>query len=564
MAHAADLGPQCSQKPKKKKIPELENMPCYDVYIPQVLSSPTEWKERQDKPMPPWKVRSARKASSRPVLSATSDNQTIEISPPSPVEKASKWKNVILTPPIKRYAGTTLFTDRHAHDLYSELVKKGQPTFYDFETDAPKSILSLGRSDGYWVSRATKMWPSTTRCEIIFGTDVYQEPGQPVDTRVHWRGRRILEEGFPYPEGSFEFIRIANMCLHIRDEDWGRLLAEAHRLLVPGGVLEVVDDVFFFPSIPHSRHRSRGPRPPKVVVLKLPKAAVSEDDASDSSSPRSSLDSAEMDLHKAISSGHRREKEVLIHPEIDLGAIGHDAHVLDTVSARELEFVFEEMLKKRFGITSDASKVIEEALHRSFGSSMTELAECHIAVPPREYFEEPGEKPKDQERPVRKRSGTLSHLIRKAADAILRHDDFEPPYWQPPGLVYHWRRDGESVSDLKLLKLSPEDLELHACQNIQTLLDCKAELVSYVNGFVDAGETPPIDPEELHLCFSDYEQFKRKRFNWPSESFEGEGKSNLFRRFSDGNLSIRPGCVNGPGSVEVRTIKIFHATKGYD
>ncbi|EMD42294.1 hypothetical protein CERSUDRAFT_70635 [Gelatoporia subvermispora B] len=568
------MAPKHHTKTAERHIPELENVPCYDIETYQAGASPSDIKEHADTLLPRLgkaismkKFPLSRKNSNQPVSAGSSKDKSeedAESSTSSDEEESEPvWINPIPTERIQTYDHYARANDRRTNDLYAELVKEGQATFYDFEDTVPSRVLSIGRSDGYWVSRAATMWPSTM-CKQIFHTDVVEPCYWSLDTHVKpMKKGDFFKVHSIYPDNYFDFIRIANINLQIRDEEWDQFLGEVYRVLSPGGIVEIIDDILFFPSILPSRHRSRGPMPPRIIQLKTVRNTTFEDDGSDSASPRSSLDSVETSLRRTPS--NRRHNVELCHPAIDLEAVAHSSHVLDTAMAKELEFVFEEMLRQRFRVTPGSSTVIEDAIHRTFGSSSISIYECHLSVPPREFFEEAGDRTgASGRRPSTKRSNTFGQFIRKATDVLRGHGEYESPYWQPPGLMYQWRHDGELVSQPQLLKLSPEDLEWHAARNIQILLECQDAMKKWIEEFVAAGKTPPIPEKTLAHYFSDYEQFKRRRFNWPSvwlDFFDEESKPNLLRRLSDANGPAQPALASGQGSVEVRTIRIFHVTK---
>lgn len=57
----------------------------------------------------------------------------------------------------------------------------------------------------------------------------------------------FLKFALPFPDRTFEFVRMANLGLCIPLLKWEGVLKEAARVLAPGGRLELVDDQTFFP-----------------------------------------------------------------------------------------------------------------------------------------------------------------------------------------------------------------------------------------------------------------------------------------------------------------------------
>jgi len=52
---------------------------------------------------------------------------------------------------------------------------------------------------------------------------------------------------FPFPDDTFDFVRMANLALCIPYDKWEFVLGQVHRVLTPGGRLELIDDDIYFP-----------------------------------------------------------------------------------------------------------------------------------------------------------------------------------------------------------------------------------------------------------------------------------------------------------------------------
>src|SRR5258707_995804 len=52
---------------------------------------------------------------------------------------------------------------------------------------------------------------------------------------------------FPFPDDTFDFVRMANLALCIPYDKWDFVLSQVHRVLTPGGRLELIDDDIYFP-----------------------------------------------------------------------------------------------------------------------------------------------------------------------------------------------------------------------------------------------------------------------------------------------------------------------------
>ncbi|KAG5652571.1 hypothetical protein H0H81_004531 [Sphagnurus paluster] len=83
-----------------------------------------------------------------------------------------------------------------------------------------------------------------------------------------------------------------------------------------------------------------------------------------------------------------------------------------------------------------------------------------------------------------------------------------PEPFQSPGLI---------VWPSMFIPLSPIELEMHACKNVHTLIGCKPALAEYISTFLDEDGNRIESDEGFDEALWDYECFRRRRFNWPSE-----------------------------------------------
>ncbi|KAF8079089.1 hypothetical protein FPV67DRAFT_1691112 [Lyophyllum atratum] len=79
---------------------------------------------------------------------------------------------------------------------------------------------------------------------------------------------------------------------------------------------------------------------------------------------------------------------------------------------------------------------------------------------------------------------------------------------QSPGLI---------VGSSTFIPMSPAELEMHTCKYIHTLIGCKPALAEYISSFVDEEGNRIESDEDFDQAIWDYECFRRRRFNWPSE-----------------------------------------------
>lgn len=106
-------------------------------------------------------------------------------------------------------------------------------------------LLDAGCAGGIWLGEAYRLGQGR---ELLAGADLS-------DMLVHEARKRLAHEApgttvriertsavaMPFQDGSFDAIMTNGMVKHLAPEDFERFLAEARRLLVPGGRLSVWD-----------------------------------------------------------------------------------------------------------------------------------------------------------------------------------------------------------------------------------------------------------------------------------------------------------------------------------
>ncbi|KAF5332767.1 hypothetical protein D9611_005097 [Ephemerocybe angulata] len=165
----------------------------------------------------------------------------------------------------------------------------------------------------------------------------------------------------------------------------------------------------------------------------------------------------------------------------------------------------------------------------------------------------------------------ISYSVLAAASAAHSRGSGVLAPVQSPGLL---------VWPSTYIPMSPEELEMHSCKWVQTLLGCRHAMREFITGKFE-GMTLAEDPE-FEEAIWDYECFRRSRFHWPNDNPE---------LFGDNGFPESPGLdapnpsqqqhqrlckpgANGTDTVEsfngqyrrndlthVRTIRVFHAVK---
>ncbi|KIY73518.1 hypothetical protein CYLTODRAFT_218084 [Cylindrobasidium torrendii FP15055 ss-10] len=69
------------------------------------------------------------------------------------------------------------------------------------------------------------------------------------------------------------------------------------------------------------------------------------------------------------------------------------------------------------------------------------------------------------------------------------------------------------------IPMSAAELEMHACKHMHTLIGCKLAIINYVQQFIDSETQEDIGPDDATMLheLSEYESFRRERFDWPKD-----------------------------------------------
>ncbi|KAI0044029.1 proliferation-associated protein 1 [Auriscalpium vulgare] len=139
---------------------------------------------------------------------------------------------------------------------------------------APSNILALGSGFRTWSVEAAQAWP---KCNIIGHSVLYDCPdfsslfkSKHVDGRVTFHTRDIVS-GLDYPDDTFDLVRVSYCSLSLAEKEWHIIIKEIHRVLKPGGVLEVTEDDLIFPGVRESDLHS----PPPSPLMLQPKSSAS-------------------------------------------------------------------------------------------------------------------------------------------------------------------------------------------------------------------------------------------------------------------------------------------------
>ncbi|KZT73222.1 hypothetical protein DAEQUDRAFT_762161 [Daedalea quercina L-15889] len=499
-------------------------------------------------------------------------------------------------PYLQAYSSTALDSDNHTFELLLRLnPKSNSPTFHDYGRRPPKNVLDLGCGEGRWVLYAARAWKSAgahvTGIDLI---DLHsnkagrvwrdREADAPPRNVTFVRGN-FVKYHLPFPDGNFDLVRLANLGLVIPFWTWEFLLSEVWRVLTPGGRLELVEDQLLFPRIP----------------------TVEEVRGHEVSSPTDEDVSPKRIFTTRRAPGTRRQSAPTAHSQPRSPGNGHKRSQSDIEyeasrrTAEGLEKMFREMLPRKYGYALNIREHLESIMQRLFRADREGmlLHEFRLGVPPRESVDN-GVGQESAKRPIRRARYSESDIpmplgsprirsfdSRSKALRVLVGDDEAlgprrtPRPYQPPGLVLVPSLD-------KLLPFSPVELEMHACKNMHVLLSCKGALTKYLLEQTDENGEPLFSEDEISDFLFDYDQFRRKRFNWPmdypglrmdEDLVESSPRPPLLRLGSHtpslyGREGFPPTSSSPRKSrfgrdaieraIEVRTIRVYNVTKPAD
>ncbi|KAJ7364117.1 hypothetical protein DFH08DRAFT_838383 [Mycena albidolilacea] len=132
----------------------------------------------------------------------------------------------------------------------------GGLTAHQFETP-PEYILDLGCGGGYWAMEAAKQWPNAQIVGFDL-KDIQPELNQLEATymRIQWVHGNVLD-CLPFPSDHFDFVHISGIGLGVPEDEWQFVFEEVSRVMVPNGVLEIIEEDPIFPCAPFPARPSR-------------------------------------------------------------------------------------------------------------------------------------------------------------------------------------------------------------------------------------------------------------------------------------------------------------------
>ncbi|KAJ4478339.1 hypothetical protein J3R30DRAFT_3703076 [Lentinula aciculospora] len=427
--------------------------------------------------------------------------------------------------PLDPYESTLLVSDKGTNTLLRRLNSTNTPSFCHFGNDPPSSVLDLGSGQGHWILEAAIHWKGYgtqfTGVDIADTMKVLRPLAAKngVSGNIKFVRSNFLKRPLPFPEQSFDLVRMANLTYAISYDKWEYVLGEVCRVLTIGGRLEFIDDHIFFP---YGKPLST-PSTPLSINFGQRGNRLSSQDQDDAGlhniygvrvdNEGDASDTATLNGNRA---GPRSPSNTILQPRhvtppastptpINVPNIDFQYWAEQVDASQELETLFEHMMNFRFGIHLCPSDFIQEMMSQIFGHSR-KVRTMHLTIA------HPDARPVAAESNFSadaKREALPTQLDVEARSSIpgtpggldANHDEHNP-LEHSPGLVL-WPST--------LLPMSQTELQAHALKHSRTLLSSKPALSDY------ASETLDIDTEDdtFMEALWEYESFLSLRLNPP-------------------------------------------------
>ncbi|KAK0497462.1 hypothetical protein EDD18DRAFT_154770 [Armillaria luteobubalina] len=269
--------------------------------------------------------------------------------------------------PLDPYDPILLEQDRLTTDLLQELI--GSPSFHKYDTNPPATVLDLGCGQGYWMLHAAIAWKSygarITGLDMVDLTRPLHDLAVPhgvVDNISFVEGNFITSK-LPFPNNSFNLVRMANLTYAIPFEKWEFVLNEVCRVLTVGGRLEIIDDHVFFPygKIPEIQ----GSRIDPNSDLEPPQGTTTTTDNESDNTEELASDSTTLNSRSPT----------------PVPSTTSDPWTEQATATKELESLFEQLNDSQFGIHLHPSQFLVNTAQSVFGHAR-ELRTMHLMLAP--------------------------------------------------------------------------------------------------------------------------------------------------------------------------------------
>ncbi|KAL6304883.1 hypothetical protein BKA93DRAFT_252875 [Sparassis latifolia] len=412
-------------------------------------------------------------------------------------------------PYMESYSAASLENEHYSFVLLCHL--NALPTF-KYYGKPPENILDLGCGQGFWVLHAANSWADShvTGIDLI---DVHRFSQSRVRREnVSWVRGNFVKDDLPFPDDTFDLVRMANLTLCVPTERWNFVLTQVRRVLKPGGRLEFIDDELFFPCISSPAEAScQFTRPLSCNSTPITSYSDSEDSGVGNDGPLS----CDIPL--------RRTRTWSIVPHEWPSRFHGDYTPSDSRTnyemsvdiATSLEGLFENMLDREYKISCKPGMLIPRLLTGLFGNAHKSHF-FELFVPEQTVLV--GEDVNSKAARVLSDGSIAPKAARFLLSGKKSISSCNRPPYQPPGLVVYRTTCGiDRYEPPTVILFDPCELEMHACKNMNTLLGCKHALTNFALDQRDKNGDPTISEEQFSERVWDYDQFRRKRFNWPAD-----------------------------------------------
>ena len=325
-----------------------------------------------------------------------------------------------------------------------------------------------------------------------------------------------ITEELPFPDNSFDYVRLNDVVVVIPRGRWDFVLSEAYRVLRPGGRLELIHDQLCFPFVgpeapvdctfaPSSREPSR-----KVFYVREPETGKGA--AANVSPPR-------------------------------YGKSPFENWEAEIRNCRGLEELYLEMLAQRYGVHPQPRGTLMDAIRRQFGrgsgANHVKVTNAHVCLPSRDFMARSNAealmrstRPKKRDFGIsitidwgHEKAGNTKNLknlappaprefpsltglppvLSKKAASLMGVVQLSPagaPY-QPPGVVVVRTSSEGARRSMTFLPMSPPEIDMHSNKHIHSLLSAKLALEAYIEELQVKGK-PTISREVLDEALWEY------------------------------------------------------------
>ncbi|KAI0784910.1 hypothetical protein C8Q75DRAFT_776738 [Abortiporus biennis] len=280
-------------------------------------------------------------------------------------------------PYMASYSATSLHNDYCTYELLHKICPDHSPTFHNYDMNPPLQVLDLGCGEGYWAAEAATTWKHSNTKVTAFdlfdlGNALRETLDKDVRSNITWVSGNFITSPLPFPDNTFDLVRMANLALAIPTARLPDILADVKRVLKPGGRLELIDDELFFP---HSQDKP-GTMYELLRACKGNESVIPGPSGSPISSP---LPSPTMD------DGHALFCDPPQKMGSSSGSMPSRNFLKKTRTSKDMERVFENMLETKYEIYPRPHEFLEEMLRSVFGPQQAhKLVHIRLAVPTHE------------------------------------------------------------------------------------------------------------------------------------------------------------------------------------